>query len=211
MKKQIKFSFAIITLYTVCIFSSTVHATTGGGQTVEILGYEVKEQKVYLLRDFEDSRGRVPQLYYYDLKTTTPTKLIEVKSIYLDPQLAKVDYDNRWDEVMHEIDKIKRRLVPLSTLKTANFNLNIQQKINSVPAWHDPQEKMRQYSYTYTVAESDLKSITHKAISYKPGLSIQQALKIPHHDKVIVTIKYLAFPEETGYTTEDPVMLIPHQ
>lgn len=211
MKKRIISSFVAITLYTLATVYSSAHATTGGGQTVEILGYEAKEQKVYLLRDFEDARGRTPQLYYYDLKSTTPTKLIEVKSIYINPQNAKVDYDNRWDEVMHEIDKIKMRLVPLSTLRTAHFNLDIQQKINSVPAWHDPQEKMRQYSYTYTVAESDLKSSTQTAISYKPGLSIQQALKIPHHDKVIVTIKYLAFPEETGYTTEDPVMLIPHQ
>ena len=41
------------------IFSCTqVFATVGGGQTLEFLGYDAKDQKLYLLRDFGDGRGR---------------------------------------------------------------------------------------------------------------------------------------------------------
>lgn len=191
--------------------SSLSHATVGGGQSIEILGYEANDQKVYLLREYEDARGRLPQLYYYDLKSNQPDQLIEVKSIYVNPTTAKVDHDNRWNQVKQSIQHIKNRLHPLLPLRSANFNFNLQQKIDAVPSWHDPAEKMRQYQYQYTISESSLSSRPQKAISYKAGLAIQQAYQIPHQDKMIVTVKYLAFPEETGYTTEDPVMLTPRQ
>ena len=37
-------------------------ATVGGQQRIEVLGYDQKDQKVYLLRHYEDGRGRLPQL-----------------------------------------------------------------------------------------------------------------------------------------------------
>lgn len=202
--------FIISTLFLLG-YSGISHATVGGGQSIEILGYEPKDKKVYILRDFEDARGRTPQLYYYDLKSNDPTQLIEVKSIYLDPTSGKPDYDNRWDEVTRSIDQIKSRLQPLTPLSSMHLNIKSIQKIQSVPSWYDPEVPMRQYQYQYTVTGGNLSSSPQKAISYKAGLDIQQAYKIPYQDKILVTIKYLAFPEETGYTNEDVVMLQPHQ
>ena len=36
-------------------------ATVGGPQNLEVLGYEAKDQKLYLLRHYLDGRGRLPQ------------------------------------------------------------------------------------------------------------------------------------------------------
>ena len=55
-------------------------ATVGGPQNIEVLGYEVKDQKLYLLRHYLDGRGRLPQLYYYNFKSKTPNQLIQVNS-----------------------------------------------------------------------------------------------------------------------------------
>ena len=201
------FSTRTIILFSTFIFTSYSYATVGGGQTLEILGYDTKEQKVYLLRDFEDARGRTPQLYYYNLKSKNPDQLIEVKSIYINPKTGKVDYDSRWDEVNQSINSIKKRLQPLSSLQSAPFQINSTVNIKSVKVWDDPHEQTRQYQYNYSVTHASLKSKPHQAISYSAGLTLSQAYKIPNHDKVIVTIRYLAFPEETSYTTEDAVML----
>ena len=206
-RKQIFF----ISLACLLGHSTIVQATVGGGQNIVILGYEPKDKKIYVLRDFEDARGRTPQLYYYDLKANDPSKLIEVKSIYINPQSGKVDHDNRWNEVSRSIAQIKQRLQPLNPLPAIHLNIKSTQKINSVSSWHNPDEKMRQYQYNYTIVGGNLTSKPQHAISYKAGIDIQQVYKVPYEDKVLVTVKYLAFPEETGYTTEDVVMLQPYQ
>ncbi len=45
------------------------YATVGGSEIIEMIGYSAREQKVYVLRHFEDGRGRLPQLYYYDFQS----------------------------------------------------------------------------------------------------------------------------------------------
>lgn len=196
------FLFSFISLYSIATY-----ATVGGGQNIEVLGYEAREQKVYILRTYEDARGRTPQLYYYNLKSQYPEKLIAVKSIYIDPKTNQVDYDTRWDEVMHSIETIQKRLTPLIPIQNSTISLKTRYSTQYVTAWHDPEQQAPQYNYTYTVLYNTYKSTLQRAISYKPQLFIQQAFKIPKHHKMIVTVRYLAFPEETGYYTEDPVML----
>ncbi len=66
------------------------YATVGGGQHIEVLGYETKEQKLYLLRHFEDESGRLAQLYYYQLNSKSPDRLIEVKSSTFILKLTKL-------------------------------------------------------------------------------------------------------------------------
>ena len=53
-------------LMSVMALSVSALATVGGGQRIEILGYDKAEQKVFVLRHYDDGRGRLPQLYYYD-------------------------------------------------------------------------------------------------------------------------------------------------
>ena len=43
--------------------------------------------------------------------------------------------------------------------------------------------------------------------AFAASLSVKQAYYIPAQNQVLVTVRYLAFPEETGYTTEDPISL----
>ena len=72
-------------LTSVMALSVSALATVGGGQRIEILGYDKAEQKVFVLRHYDDGRGRLPQLYYYDLSSKNPEKLVEVRSLYIKP------------------------------------------------------------------------------------------------------------------------------
>ncbi|MDN8506808.1 hypothetical protein QZL09_15020, partial [Acinetobacter baumannii] len=82
-----------LTFSTILTLSAHTYATVGGGQKIEVLGYQQKEKKLYVLRHYEDGRGRLPQLYYYLLNSKSPDKLIEVKSLYINPKTHKIDYD----------------------------------------------------------------------------------------------------------------------
>lgn len=100
-------------------------ATVGGPQNIEVLGYEVKDQKLYLLRHYLDGRGRLPQLYYYNFKSKTPNQLIQVNSLYINPKTKQIDYDQDSRKFNQEIAKIKKRLIPLVPLRKQAIQLKL--------------------------------------------------------------------------------------
>ena len=79
-------------LLSLILLPCTSFATVGGPQNIEILGYDHQDQKVYLLKHYEDGRGRLPQLYYYQFKNNQhPEKLIQVNSLYINPKTQKIE------------------------------------------------------------------------------------------------------------------------
>ena len=54
-------------LFSSLFFSSHSFATVGGPQNIEVLGLDQTDQKIYVMRHYLDGRGRLPQLYYYQL------------------------------------------------------------------------------------------------------------------------------------------------
>jgi len=183
-------------------------ATVGGPQNLEVLGYEAKDQKLYLLRHYLDGRGRLPQLYYYNFKSKMPNQLIQVNSLYINPKTKKIDYDQNSKKFDQEIAKIKKRLVPLNPIQKSKPQLKVLKTTKgSAPAWHDPQEKVPKWTYQYQVKSGSQKSPVQQAVSYQQGLKISQAYKVPRHNKTLVVVKYLGIPFETGYSIEDPALL----
>lgn len=185
-------------------------ATVGGGQHIEVLGYEAKPQKLYLLRHYEDERGRLPQLYYYQLNDKKPDKLIEVRSLYINPKTHQIDYDQDGVQFEKDLAKIKKRLIPMviSNANTAKIQI-IKSQTHNIPAWHDPSQKIPEYKSIYSVNTPVLKSNNQQAVHYAKTIKISQNYVVPNHNKMLVIVKYFGIPEETGYDIEDPVLLLP--
>jgi hypothetical protein len=126
------------------------------------------------------------------------------------PKTQKIDYDQDSRLFNQEIVKIKNRLQPLVTISKSTIKVKVLNKTTSKEkSWYDPNEFIPKYKYTYQLTSKNLKSQIHQAIDYRQRLSISQAYKIPNQQKMIATVKYLGLPFETGYTIEDPVLLIP--
>lgn len=194
--------------------STTTFATVGGKQTLQFLGYDQAAQKLYLLRHYEDESGRLPQLYYYHLKTYTSKRskiqpqLIEVKSLYINPKNQKIDNNQDDTHFFKELDKIQNRLQPLKAEKSAQAQLSIQQQsLTGIPNPYNPEIQISKYTYHYRVVSHSYKSALQQATSYKNDLMIKQFFSIPKQKYKIATTQYLAFPEETGYSTEDSILL----
>ena len=190
-------------------FINSAHATVGGGQPIDVLGYDKKDQKIYVLRHYQDAGGRLPQLYYYALNSAQPNKLIEVKSIYLDPKTKKYDHHLREKEINQSIEQIKKRLIPLQILNPKQVKLTSNYTVKHVPSWGEPDQLIPQFHYHYQLNDqtSQLKSAKHSAISYKHNLHVSQYYKIPQQNISLAVVTYLAFPEETGYNKQDAVLL----
>lgn len=208
---------------------NTSWATVGGDQYLEFLGYEPTDKKVYLLRHYEDGRGRLPQLYYFDLKSKNPNKLNEVTSIYRNPKTGKIDIDQYEDS--HPFNKqltaIKNRLQPLQKINNDSVKLTyLNRQEKQVPVWFDKydntkpdsqKEKVSEYHYRYQLSShsnGETKAQAKKyisspqtAISYRQDLQINQAFTVPNQPYKIVGMKYLGDQFETGYSWEDAVLL----
>lgn len=218
---------SIICLYLISINVSW--ATVGGDQKLEFLGYESTDQKIYLLRHYEDGRGRLPQLYYFDLKSKNPNKLIGVKSIYYNPKTGKIDIDQYEDDSSFnkQLTTLKNRLQPLQKISTASIKLiYLNQQEKQVPVWFDKyddsktdsqKQKVSEYHYRYQLSSQStgkskaqskkLISQPQTAISYRQDLQINQAFNIPDQPYKVVGVKYLGDQFETGYSWEDAVLL----
>ena len=208
MMKKLSYGIAMLFLANIAVIN-TASATVGGGQSLDVLGYDAKDQKVYLLRHYEDERGRLPQLYYYSLKASQPTQLIEVKSIYLDPKTQKYDYYLREKQVYQSIHQIKKRLIPLTQLNPKQVHVASNFTTKQVTSWGDPELLISQYRYQYQLIDQR-KPITSKpttATSYRQDLHVSQYYQIPKQNITLAVVKYFAFPEETGYSNEDALLL----
>ncbi|WP_151803060.1 hypothetical protein [Acinetobacter guillouiae] len=201
-----------ITATTILTTSLHCYATVGGGQTIEVLGYETEQQKLYLLRHYEDERGRLPQLYYYQLNSKTPDKLIEVQSLYINPKTHQIDYDQDGIPFEKDLNKIKKRLTPLlvGNINTAKIQV-VKSQTHYVPAWHDQSQKIPQYKTIYKVTTASLNSKNQQAVQYAKTIKITQNYVLPNQNKMLVIVKYFGIPEETGYDVEDAVLLLPIQ
>lgn len=191
-----------------CCISFSAHATVGGPQFIEVLGLDQKAQKIYVMRHFEDGRGRLPQLYYYQLNAQQPKQLISVKSLYINPKTNRIDYDQDSTLFDKEIAKIKTRLVKLVPIHNSNVSIQLITSINgTAKAWFDPQETIDKWSYQYLVKSQKYSSTVQTAVSYKEGLKISKTYKVPNRPYIFVTVQYLGIPFERGYNIEDPVLL----
>lgn len=196
-------------IFGLILLPCTSFATVGGPHNVEFLGYDAKDQKVYLLKHYQDGRGRLPQLYYYQFKNNQqPEKLIQVNSLYINPKTKKIDYDQDSTGFDQDILKIKKRLTPLIPVNKTLTKIQIVKKTRvqkSANSGFD--DLITEYQYRYKVTTPQLSSLQQKAVAYKPNLNVSQAFKIPQHNTMVVAVKYLGIPFETGYTIEDPVLL----
>lgn len=199
-----------LVLLSTALVSTFSFATVGGPQNIEVLGLDQADQKIYVMRHYLDGRGRLPQLYYYQLNSKTPAKPIEVKSLYIHPKTKKIDYDQDSQKFDRDIAKIKKRLKALTQIQPKQVKIQvISKKTTQEPSWYDPKISIPKFTYQYRVKYTHLKSTPQKAVDYRHGLWISQAYQIPHQQKVLVTVKYLGIPFETGYSIEDPVLLTP--
>ncbi|MEG0483722.1 MAG: hypothetical protein RR569_11480 [Acinetobacter sp.] len=194
------------------ILTTSLHcnATVGGEQFIEVLGYEAKEQKLYVMRHYEDGRSRLPQLYYYQLNSKTPERLIEVQSLYINPKTKKIDYDQDGIQFEKDIAQIKKRLTPLlvGNNQTAKIQI-LSHSTKHIPFEPDSIEGYDEYTTTYKVKTPDFQSKNQIAVNYDKKFKITQNFIIPKQNKLLIVIQYLGIPFETGYNMEDPVLLQP--
>lgn len=185
-------------------YSVSTFATVGGDTKLQVLGYEPTEKKIYVLHDFYDGLGGY-QLYYFNLKSKNPRKLIEAKSYYPKGMGGRGHPD---DEVfVAKMDTLTKRLLPLKTISTDNVSIKILSKQTKRAYNHITERSIPAYHYQYRVKYGKYQSQTMKVVAYYPKLEISQAFVVPNQNQVVVVVDYNNDYFEGGYFKEDPVLI----
>ncbi|WP_347454307.1 aminotransferase [Acinetobacter thermotolerans] len=187
-------------------------ATVGGPETIEVLGYDQKDQKIFLIRQYHDQFGHLPQLYYYQLNSRTPQKLIEVKSIYkhLDKKLSQAE-----KQLQQELKKIQTRLIPLESIPVSSFKVQkLKQKVTEGDFWQynhpDDAFILKKYEQTYQVCSQHASSLVLSSTSYiNPSLHVSNAWQIPNRSAQLAIVEYQGINMESGYSKQDASLLLP--
>ena len=210
MRLKFRSIFPIATLSTL-LFCSPAFATVGGPEHIEVLGFDHAEQKIYLLRHYHDQYGRLPQLYYYQLTGETPTKLIEVKSIY--QKLKRQNQQQYENAVAKAVDQIKQRLSPLDELDTRQATIFvIDQHVEHGNLWQhtDPNDAFEVVRYTqdYQIRNTQFLSDLQTSTSYQNNqMKTVQLYSLTNNRYQLAVIEYLGIPFESGYNKQDAVLL----
>ena len=197
-----------------CLISSPSFATVGGPETIEVLGSDIKDQKIYYLRHYHDESGRLPTLYYYLLNSRNPHKAIEVQSIYT--PLNSRNHITETQHTLRKIQSIQARLVkpaPLSP-KTANLKLNKQREQTGNFWLNVPEIKVSKFQSQVQLSQSSkpsmYKSQQFENIRYHRNLpQIKKLYAFPHTfpNYRVAIISYMGIPTETGYEKQDAILL----
>ncbi|WP_111857977.1 hypothetical protein [Acinetobacter sp. CFCC 10889] len=189
-------------------------ATTGAPESIDVLGYDQKDKKIYVLRQFNDESCKLPRLYYFNLNSKmSSNKAVPVQSIYMTTKTEQNlnDCTDTSELILEKIEHIQKRLQTLNSIPTENFQVKIQQrKIETGQFWQHILEDypVQRYTQNYIIQYQKLKSSVQKSISYNHAeLRIARAYHIPQHNTFLVIVQYLGIPFETGYTVEDAVLI----
>ncbi len=208
-----KFTQLCLRALCVGLVSLSAHATTGGDDDFEILGFDAVDNKIFFSIIDGDGSAFVDRVFYIDLdKSPSP---IFAKSLYTSGNVE--DCDLRCGHVLDKrLHRIKNRLAPLTSLTpatTAALSLSVSSEVTRTIGWYgDPDDPVLEHDVHYQVMSADgahqLLGQGH-AVYYRDEFKIHQAFSIPHRAHQIVVLEYLGKPYEFGYKKYDVVLLSP--
>ena len=203
-------NFRLFLFLTTAFFSFLTNATVGGPQAIQILGYDIADQKIYYTLEYQDETGRLPVLFYYSLQSKSSHKPVQVHSIYKSYNQNRSEKE--YEKVLSNILSIQKRLKPLSSINHSSTQIiikNIEEKLGYFWTYHDD-HLVNKITSTYTVKNKTHTSNRVTSTSFqRPDLKITQLFNVNDRSKQyqLAIVEYLGVPEETGYTKQDAILL----
>lgn len=205
MKKQyLSIIFALLTLG--CL--TPAQAGFEGESGMIVLGYDLKDHKVYFLTDDRSQYQAVPQLYYLDLDSKRPSYPVKVRSWYKEPFSFK--------ELQGKIGRLKKRLLPLFLDKYAQ-DLEVAVKARSVKDLEvtyasGKKDNVSAYRLDLKINYGDktggarFNGYCKKEAQAVVGFRLPKAS--PYHKTMaLVGVTYYGNPRESCYRTAFPVLV----
>lgn len=212
---------------------STAGATVGGPSTIEVLGFDPGDAKVYVLEHHHDESGDLPQLSFWALMGAPAGGRVRVRSWYAgDAAAADASFPQR-------LATLRARLQPLPARGGEGVELRVQewevrpctqQQIGATPAQQKaatelqrgkpfrPQVELPSGPHGEPAGTVSMCRILHVDVRWGAhraeatleswgGLQLVSAYVLPRPHHRLVVLRHLGHTHETGYAADVPLLL----
>ncbi|MEM6994306.1 MAG: hypothetical protein AAF721_27575 [Myxococcota bacterium] len=185
-------------------------ATTGGPQTLELLGYAPKDGKVYLLRHFHDESERGSKLVYIPLQGPHAGRTIEAKSWSRGDDGTEA-FRTRYTE---RVEKLRARLQKPRRSARARLRTRRRGTVHwASPFGEDLSRDGSRIEVTSTVGDKVGATTVESFGCLDPEargcqrVRIVRAASLPKSDAAVVLVEAVGVPWETGYRKQSAVLV----
>ncbi len=208
MRRFAKYALAAAIMST----PATADATTGGPETLELLGYAPRDGKAYFLEHVYDSSDASPQLVYMPLRGPRAGQLVYVESWYVDDD-GSYEFKER---LAVRIDKLKARLrKPKRRAPAVDMSTRADGRVRWTSDWDvDATAEGQRIRVDLSTPAGD-KTGSAVVESYGcmesesgcPYVRVVRRAALPLADAIVVVVESLAIPEEGGYTDQAAILV----
>lgn len=176
------------------LVSGTVQATTGGPDALELLGYDVADEKLYFVHVLGGETDSV-ELHYLLVRGPNAGRRIVAKS-WDGSVLGDPAYVAR-------LAQLKSRLVPLRPDRLPSLQQKRLKRVSTVVFPGDP--PWQGWRVQLSVRQGKRRA-SKQVVIYREKARLLTAWRVPSRG-TLVLVQYLGIPYEFGYETEDAIWL----
>jgi len=180
--------------------AASAGATLGGSEVAEILGWSPAEGRLYYIVHYADESGRLPSLYYLDLKSSDPDRPVP---IMLWPRELGKGGENLYTSGLNQL---KKRLAKLTIPVSDPLILTITTK--SIKEQRHPYGvTVPKYELEVQITQNSLKGHALLTSYRNREILIKEWYRIPELPYAVVSLSYTGILDETCYDRPAVVLL----
>jgi len=187
----------LLTAFLMMMVPTIAHATHGGTDLCEVLGWDTRDQKVYVLRYNGSEGGPFWTLACFDLRTERPCRQIIVSTF---------EDEERESVVKQSLAPLRKRLKPLSLLmeptmlrsRVVHADSLVREYYGTIP----------RFRVELTGLQTATSITTLRLTTYvTPAAFMPRLYAIPGRKELFAIVAFTGVWWETGYETQVPVLL----
>lgn len=179
-----------------------------GPRTLDALGFDPDQHRLYLLEHFDDESSDLPQLHFMHTRGHHMGRLVPVHSWY---HGARSEVEARFED---RLEALMARLRPLRSLPLEDLVLRTRVVKRRALRLFPDQPPIRKFDLRLTVRPRDVELISSlggRAVvtAYlRPRARLVEAFRIPGERLAVAIVGYVGIPFEVGYEKQ-AALLVP--
>jgi len=189
-------------------FGRMTDAGSVGPHTLDALGFDPEEHRLYLLEHFDDESGDLPQLHFMHTRGHHMGRLVPLRSWYRgDPIDVEAQFENNLEQLMARLRPLRALPLDLMALRTRVVKRRALRLFSDQPP-------IRKFELRLTVRPRDMEPIsslggnTVVTAYLRPRAHLVEAFRIPGEHLAVAIVAYVGIPFEVGYE-KHAALLVP--
>jgi len=178
--------------------------TTGGPTSIEVLGYDPVDRKVFFMAVDGSEAGTVPIVHYFSLASNSPTRVVQVRSWY-----EKIG-PNDHEAFEEQLERLRLRLSALKPLEQSAVSTKAEIQYIDQFQVEEGLRPVARYKVHFNLSYGSLRAELDATAYCSDRAELIGAFQVPEEPYVLAVLSYIGNPVEFCYETETAVLLSAH-